>query len=79
MKHHFFIGLLTLSLTGCAGMSELDRDTPRANMLTMRALGAVSDASSRWSSPHWWERYRDPELNSLMDLTLSLSPDVRLA
>ncbi|ELY3818244.1 efflux transporter outer membrane subunit [Cronobacter sakazakii] len=60
-------------------MEGLDRNTPRAKMLTTTAVGTVSDASCRWPSPHWWERYRDPELNSLMDLALSLSPDVRLA
>lgn len=79
MKHHFLIGLLTASLTGCAGMGVLDRNTPSAKMLTTTAVGTVSDAPWRWPSPHWWERYRDPELNSLMDRALSLSPDVRLA
>lgn len=79
MKHHLLIGLLAASLTGCAGMEGLDRNTPRAKMLTTAAVGAVSDAPWRWPSTHWWERYRDPELNSLMERALSLSPDVRLA
>lgn len=79
MKHHLLIGLLVASLTGCTGMGGLDRNTSRAKMLTTAAVGSVNDAPWRWPSADWWEHYRDPELNSLMDRALSLSPDVRLA
>ncbi len=79
MRHHLLLGLLAASLTGCAGIGGQDRGTPRATMIAPAAVGAVSDTPWQWVSPHWWERYRDPGLNSLMDRALSLSPDVRLA
>lgn len=78
MKNVILISFLAGGLAGCAGMRGVDQE-PRATLNAPAQVGATGKAEPQWPSVRWWERYRDPQLNSVIDRALEHSPDLRLA
>ena len=71
--------LLALALGGCAQFPSLDqlaRLTPAADYQTASSLSAPLSA---WPDEHWWQTYRDPQLDTLIDEALRDSPDLAAA
>lgn len=72
----FFPLLLVLSLSACA---QIDPGQPAVKPLTGQSLALQADAAVAWPDTRWWHRYRDPELNTLIDQALAASPSLDAA
>ena len=72
------LSLLCL-LAGCA---IPPKDTPLAEMKpigTYETGKSLLSTAAQWPSDHWWEAYKDKQLNQLMKEGLSEANDMRLA
>lgn len=67
--------LLALSLAACAPMNP---GAPATRALDARAL-ELSEAAIAWPGDHWWTRYQDAQLNSLIDQALRSNPSLDAA
>ena len=75
----FSLGVLTLGLAGCAQFPSLD-----ALSMLKPASGYQSSSSfaapvSAWPEDHWWQSYRDKQLDALIEEALRDSPDMAVA
>lgn len=77
MKIRILLVLITACLAGCAGMAGL-ADVSHDSARTPAQAGAVN-VPMQWPSTHWWERYKDPTLNQLIEQALANNPDIDLA
>jgi NodT family efflux transporter outer membrane factor (OMF) lipoprotein len=68
--------LLVLTLSACAPM---DPGAPAVQPLTGQALALQKEAATAWPQARWWERYRDPQLEALVDQALHNSPSLDAA
>jgi NodT family efflux transporter outer membrane factor (OMF) lipoprotein len=66
-------------LAGCStGIEPHETLTQPASLAASQTYSAVA-VSADWPSERWWERYQDPELNSLIAEALEGSPSLALA
>nr|WP_321460350.1 hypothetical protein [uncultured Cohaesibacter sp.] len=72
------LGILCL-LAGCA---IPPKDTPLAEMKSVNSYQtgkSLLAKAAQWPSDHWWETYKDKQLNQLMNEGLAEANDIRLA
>ncbi|MFV0283650.1 MAG: efflux transporter outer membrane subunit [Castellaniella sp.] len=67
--------LLALSLSACAPM---DPGAPSTRALDAQTL-ELTDTTIDWPGDRWWTRYRDPQLDSLIDQALQSNPSLDAA
>ena len=70
---------LTFGLGGCAqcpSLAQLARPKPASDYLTAESFSAPVTA---WPSESWWQTYRDPQLDALIDEALRNAPDMAAA
>lgn len=71
----FPVAALALLAAGCA---HFDERTPPATMRSAQDLGTQAVAVD-WPRDAWWQRYADPELDTLMNEALAGSPSLTIA
>lgn len=73
--------LLTLALAsgGCAPLPALDPPALARPAADYRSATALSAPSGVWPTERWWENYRDPQLDALIDEALRDAPDMAAA
>ncbi|MGB6154342.1 efflux transporter outer membrane subunit [Castellaniella sp.] len=72
-----FISLiLVLSLAACAPMTP---QPPEIQALTAEHLDLRASPALQWPTEHWWSRYKDPQLDHLIDQALSANPSLQQA
>ncbi|AMP06760.1 efflux transporter outer membrane subunit [Collimonas pratensis] len=71
---------LAVVLSGCADFSGI---APQSRLADGSALAAGSTLSNignaAWPSSAWWENYRDPQLNALVQQAVADSPSLKIA
>ena len=68
-----------LALAGCAGLPS---DEPPAMAKPLEAYASsrsLAAASGEWPAQGWWKRYRDAQLDALIDEALAGSPSIAIA
>ena len=68
--------LLSMSIAGCAGMPPKPKP---AQLPSAAPLSAADSHGGAWPSPQWWQQYRDPTLDRLIDMALANSPTLASA
>lgn len=68
--------ILMFFLAGCAPMAP---QAPEVQALTPGHLDLQDNPSLQWPTEHWWRRYKDPQLDHLIDLALSANPSLQQA
>ncbi|KGI78420.1 efflux transporter outer membrane subunit [Oleiagrimonas soli] len=62
----FAVALATLLLGACVGVPDKIRHTDLRTQAPLAGL-PVSGSQSAWPDADWWKRYRDPQLDRLID------------
>ncbi|WP_395408350.1 efflux transporter outer membrane subunit [Pseudoduganella sp. UC29_106] len=78
MKHSYTL-VIALALAGCAQMKEAP---DRQALIAPERIGLAGDIpvnGEGWPAPQWWQRYRDPQLNALVDQALRDAPSLAVA
>lgn len=70
---------LALSLGGCAQFPSLDQLVRLKPMSDYQTTSSLSGPASTWPNERWWQTYRDPQLDALIDEALRDSPDMAAA
>jgi len=78
---HVAMTVLALMLAGCAAPVTGPRATLHgaATLQAQSTLGQVILSSAAWPEGHWWERYGDAQLNTLVAEALTRSPNLDMA
>ena len=70
-----FPGMFILAVAGCASFNHIE---PNAKLKSIVGVGTTSSEVS-WPTDHWWQRYGDAELDSLVDRALLQNPTLKMA
>ena len=73
------LGPLCSCLAACA---LIHHDSPPATLIPPEQIHLADDihlASEGWPSARWWEQYRDPQLDTLIDRALKNAPSLTIA
>ncbi len=68
--------VLVLALSACAPM---DPGKPAVQPLDGAGLGLRDGAAVQWPTAQWWRRYRDPQLDGLIERALAGNPGLDIA
>lgn len=71
--------LLGLLLSACAVIRHDDRPLALRDPSQIRVARDIQLPAGDWPSDHWWDAYRDPQLNTLIVRALEQSPTMRIA
>jgi len=84
-KPHLPTSLLTtcalaILLGGCADFSGIDPQSRLADGSALAAGAALNNVgNAAWPTSAWWENYRDPQLNALVQQAVAGSPSLKIA
>jgi multidrug efflux system outer membrane protein len=70
---------LCLTLGGCALIREEGSLAPQLDPASIRLADDLHLAREGWPDARWWARYRDPQLNQLIDIAFAQAPSIAIA
>ncbi|PZP56163.1 MAG: multidrug transporter [Micavibrio aeruginosavorus] len=70
---------LTLFLTGCANIPDLDDLVSFRSMSSFETTESFSSQKTEWPTDEWWLAYGDPQLDNLIQSSFEKSPDIAQA
>ena len=82
LNHHRATPMALSILILLAGCAIPPKDTPLTEMKSVESYQtgkSLLSSAAQWPSDHWWEAYKDKQLNQLMKEGLSQANDIRLA
>ncbi len=68
-----------VALAGCVSMPGADTHAPIASASDYASEQSFDAPAGQWPVETWWERYRDPQLNALIQEALAGSPTIAIA
>ncbi|WP_176061355.1 efflux transporter outer membrane subunit [Paraburkholderia sp. BCC1876] len=81
-KHYFARWIVPSIVPLLASCAIIHHDRPPAAMITpqqVRIDDGIRLPSEAWPSAHWWTQYGDPQLNTLIELSLAHAPTLVIA
>ena len=75
----FGLGVVSLALAGCAQFPSLDAISMLKQAGAYQASSSFAAPVSAWPDEHWWQSYRDQQLDLLIEEALRDSPDMAVA
>ncbi|AIY43313.1 Outer membrane component of tripartite multidrug resistance system [Collimonas arenae] len=71
---------LAMLLSGCADFSGISPQSKLSDGSALAAGSALSKiGNAAWPTSAWWENYRDPQLNALVQQAVADSPSLKIA
>jgi outer membrane protein, multidrug efflux system len=74
--------LASLALPLLASCAIIHHDSPPAAIIAPQQIRLADDihlANEGWPSARWWDQYHDPQLDTLVELTLAHAPTLAIA
>lgn len=75
-NNHYLVLLVVLGLIGCAPAPVLKDPATSKGVAASRSFDAPETA---WPEDDWWKKYNDKQLDQLVRIALSNSPDIKIA
>ncbi|SFB41705.1 efflux transporter, outer membrane factor (OMF) lipoprotein, NodT family [Collimonas sp. OK607] len=71
---------LTLLLSACADFSGINPQSKLTDSNSLSAGKALTDiTNTQWPKTAWWQNYRDPQLDALVQQAIADSPNLKIA